>query len=165
MHRRTDPGSRRGEVLVRVAYTALSPGSNVHVFRTDTYHPTFSPGRTEAVYMGSGVIEAVGPAVEKRLIGTPVAMSGVGHQEYAVLPLEKVYRVPNGLSLCDASLAYLSNWSISALHLGNYAAAETVVVVGQGLVGASAAIMADQMGARVLGLDTAVGVVFDWQQA
>jgi threonine dehydrogenase-like Zn-dependent dehydrogenase len=39
---------------------------------------------------------------------------------------------------------------LSALHLGRYEAAQTVAVVGQGLVGASAALMADNLGARVL---------------
>src|SRR5262249_51920890 len=64
------------------------------------------------------------------------------------------YRLPEGLSGRDASLAYLSAWSVSALHLGDYAAAETVAVVGCGLVGASAALVADLMGARVLAIDS-----------
>lgn len=142
-------------MLVRVAFTALSPGSNVHVYRTGTYRHAYTPGWTEAVYMGSGVVEVVGPGVDAALVGAPVAFNGGGHQPYAVLPADKVQRVPDGLSLRDASLSYLSAWSVSALHLGSYAAAETVVVIGQGLVGASAALVADTMGARVLGLDTA----------
>ncbi|MCC6792280.1 MAG: zinc-binding dehydrogenase [Thermomicrobiales bacterium] len=149
------PVPAAGEALVRLAYTALSPGSNVHVFQTGTYHPSFTGGRTEALYMGSGIVEAVGPGVDESWIGTPVAMNGTGHQAHAAVPITKLHRIPDGLSLRDASLAYLSAWSVSALHLGNYAAAETVVVVGQGLVGASAALVADQMGARVLALDTA----------
>jgi threonine dehydrogenase-like Zn-dependent dehydrogenase len=44
---------------------------------------------------------------------------------------------------------------VGALHLAAYRAAETVVVVGQGLVGASTALVADRMGARVLALDVA----------
>lgn len=148
-----EPGD--GEVLVRVAYTALSPGSNVHVYRTGTYRHEFSPGRTDVVYMGSGTVEAVGPGVDEGLIGAPVAFNGGGHQPFAAMPAGSVKRVPDGLSLRDASLSYLSAWSVSALHLGEYAAAETVVVIGLGLVGASAALMADNMGARVLGLDAA----------
>ena len=54
-----------------------------------------------------------------------------------------------------ASLSYLAGWAVSALHLGRYAAAETVVVVGLGLVGASTALVADMMGARVIGIDVA----------
>ncbi len=57
------------------------------------------------------------------------------------------------VGLREAAISYLCSWSVSALHLGRYRAAETVVVVGQGLVGASAALVADAMGARVLAFD------------
>ena len=144
-----------GEVLVRVAYTALSPGSNVHVYRTGTYRHAFSPGRTDVVYMGSGVVEAVGSGVDPELIGAEIAFNGGGHQPFAAMPADRIKRLPDGLSLRDASLSYLSAWSVSALHLGEYAAGESVVVIGLGLVGSSAALMADCMGARVLGIDTA----------
>ncbi|MGH2558245.1 MAG: zinc-binding dehydrogenase [Thermomicrobiales bacterium] len=149
------PAAGAGEVLVRTAYTALSPGSNVHVYRTGSFSRDGAGQRGEAVYMGSGIVEVAGAGVEHVRPGDPVAMTGNGHQEYAVVPGRRVHRLPAGLSLRDASITYLSGWAVSALHLGGYAAAETVVVVGQGLVGASAALMADQMGARVLALDTA----------
>ena len=141
--------------MVRLAYTALSPGSNVFVYRTGSYTGQWDGGREDAVYMGSGWIEATGAGVTGLAPGDRVAMNGSGHQEYACLPAAKVHRLPEGLDLRDASVAYLAGWAVSALHLGQYAAAETVVVVGLGLVGASAALMADQMGARVLALDTA----------
>ena len=145
------PGS--GDVLIRVFYTALSPGSNLHVYRTGTYATTWTPGRVDALYMGSGVIEAVGSDVDPGRIGERVAFNGLGHQEYGVLPSTLAHRVPEGVGLDVASLAYLSAWSVSALHLGQYAAAETVAVVGLGLVGSSAALTANAMGARVLALD------------
>ena len=149
------PAPGVGEVLVRTAFTALSPGSNVHVYRTGTYSMDGSPARTEALYMGSGIIDAVGAGVTKRKPGDRVAMVGIGHQDYAVQKEEQTHLIPDGLSLRDASLTYLSAWSVSALHLGSYAAAETIVVIGLGLVGASTASMANQMGARVLALDNA----------
>jgi threonine dehydrogenase-like Zn-dependent dehydrogenase len=145
-----EPGP--GQALVKVAYTALSPGSNLHVFRTGGYGAT-ERTREEAVYMGSGVVEAIGDGVTRCAPGDRVAMVGVGHQEYAVIAEGQIGKVDDRLDLRDASLAYLSAWSVSALHLGQYTAAETVVVVGLGLVGLSAALMADQMGARVLGVE------------
>ncbi|MEA2528348.1 MAG: hypothetical protein QOF01_1366 [Thermomicrobiales bacterium] len=148
----TVPEPGPGQVLVRVAFTALSPGSNLHVFRTGGYGGSSSQPE-EAVYMGSGVVEAVGDGVTRVAPGDRVASVGVGHQEYAVLSEGQVHRIHGELGLRDASLAYLPTWSVSALHLGQYAAAETVVVVGLGLVGLSAALMADQMGARVLGIE------------
>ena len=147
------PAPGPGEVLIRTAFTALSPGSNVHVYRTGTYAATWTPGNVEALYMGSGVIEAAGAGVDPARVGERVAFNGLGHQEFGVIASVRAHRIPDAVPLDVASLAYLSAWSVSALHLGRYAAAETVAVVGQGLVGASAAITADAMGARVLGID------------
>src|SRR5213592_1559946 len=76
-----EPGA--GQVRVKLAYTALSPGSNLYVFRTGGYGGR-SAGREEAVYMGSAVVEAVGKEVTRYGAGDRVAMVGVGHQAYAV---------------------------------------------------------------------------------
>ncbi|MBX3014112.1 MAG: zinc-binding dehydrogenase [Caldilineaceae bacterium] len=143
-----EPGA--GDVLVKLAYTALSPGSNVSGYLSQARQQ-----RGEAVYMGSGVVHAVGAAVSSVVPGDEVAVLGCGHQAYVCVAEDAVHRLPSGLSLRDASVSYLCSWSLSALHLGQYAAAETVVVVGQGLVGASAALVAERMGARVLALDSA----------
>lgn len=144
------------EVQVRITHTAISPGSNVYAFRhAMTGIPTGprTDNRQDCVYMGSGIVTALGEGVSELAVGDAVALSGNGHAEYAVLPANRAYRLPPGVDPRDASLSYLAGWAVSALHLGRYAAAENVVVVGLGLVGASAAIVADMMGARVVGID------------
>ena len=103
--------------------------------------------------MAAGVIDSAGAGVEPSRIGERVVLSGVGHQAFGVIRADRAIAIPDGCSSREASLAYLASWSVSALHLGEYAAGETVVVVGMGLVGASAALVADLMGARVLALD------------
>ena len=144
------PNPGPGQVLVKVAYTALSPGSNVSGYLNQNRQQ-----RGELLYMASGVVEAVGAGVQRVASGDAVAVLNCGHQAYACVAEDAVHRVPSPLTLKQASVSYLCSWSVSALHLGQYAAAETVVVVGQGLVGASAALAADLMGARVLALDSA----------
>lgn len=146
------PSPAAGEVLVRIAHTAISPGSNVHVWRSGSYAGAPSEMREELLYMGSGVVEAVGPEVSTVAVGDRVVLS-TGHQAFTVAAAAAVHRVPADLTLREAAISYLCSWSVSALHLGRYRAAESVVVVGQGLVGASASLVADLMGARVLGLD------------
>lgn len=149
-----EPVPGAGEVLVQMSQTALSPGSNLHAYQTGTYGETWQPGeRTAPLYMGSGTIVAVGEGVPPDRVGQRVAFNGNGHQSLLVLAAGVAHPVPDRVDLAAASLAYLSAWSVSALHLGEYAAAETVTVVGLGLVGASAALVADAMGARVLALD------------
>ena len=146
-----DPGP--GEVRVRTAYTAISPGSNLHAYLAGAYGPAGEDVPQELLYMGSGIVDALGLGVTGLALGDPVVIRGVGHQSAIVVPQDRVLRLPDGPSLRDAALSYLPSWAVSALHLGRYAAAETVVVTGLGLVGASAALVAERMGARVLGLD------------
>jgi threonine dehydrogenase-like Zn-dependent dehydrogenase len=149
-----EPIPAPGDVLVRVSHTALSPGSNLHAYLTGSYGAAWSPGeRVAPLYMGSGTVIGVGEGVSPDRIGEPVAFQGNGHQAQVAMAAERAYPVPAGVDLAVASLAYLSAWSVSALHLGEYAAAERVVVVGLGLVGASVALVADAMGAWVLGID------------
>jgi len=96
------PAPGTGEVLVRTAFSALSPGSNVHVFKSGTYQMDGQSPRTEALSMANGVIEAIGPNVTDRSVGDRDAMSGSGHQEFAVLPVNRTFLVPAALSLQDA---------------------------------------------------------------
>lgn len=142
------PSVRADQVLVEIAYTTISPGSNISGYVAKDRHT-----RGEVVYMASGVVREVGEHVTNVAPGDRVALA-CGHQSHAVVAANAVHRVPSNLSLHEAAISYLCSWSLSALHLGQYVAAETVIVLGQGLVGASAALMADMMGARLLALDS-----------
>ena len=148
-----EPGP--GEVQIKVTHTAISPGSNVYIYQTGSYTGEWLGVPQECIYMGAGVVSKLGEGVDSLEVGQPVALNGVGHQEYYAAPLRKVHALTEGVSPEAASLSYLAGWAVSALHLGRYAAAETVAVVGLGLVGASAALVADLMGARVIGIDVA----------
>jgi threonine dehydrogenase-like Zn-dependent dehydrogenase len=148
-----EPGP--GQAQVRVTHTATSPGSNVYIFQTGSYTGVWEGVPQECIYMGSGVVTALGEGVEHLAVGDRVAMNGIGHQEYAVVAGDRAHRIPDSVDAAGASVSYLAGWAVSALHLGRYAAAETVAVVGLGLVGASAALVADLMGARVIGIDVA----------
>ncbi len=148
-----EPGP--GEAQIKMTHTAISPGSNVYIYQTGSYTGEWLGTPQECIYMGSGVVTKLGDGVDTVEVGQPVALNGVGHQEFYVAPVSKVHPMPAGVSPEAASLSYLAGWAVSALHLGRYAAAETVAVVGLGLVGASAALCADLMGARVIGIDVA----------
>lgn len=148
-----EPGP--GQVQIEVTYTAISPGSNVYIYQTGSYTGQWEGVPQECMYMGSGVVTKLGEGVDTLALGDRVAINGIGHQEYAVAPARKAHRLPDSVSSEAASASYLSGWAVSTLHLGRYAAGETVAVVGLGLVGASTALVADMMGARVIGIDVA----------
>ena len=149
------PEPQRGEVQLRVTHTAISPGSNVYIYQTGSYTGRWEGVPQECIYMGSGIVTKLGDDVDLLQVGDRVAVNGIGHQEYAVVPAPKAHRLPDTVSSEAASASYLAGWAVSALHLGRYAASETVAVVGLGLVGASTALVADMMGARVIGIDVA----------
>lgn len=111
------PGA--GEVLVRIAHTAISPGSNVHAWRSGSYGTSPTEMREELLYMGAGTVTAVGSDVMSMAVGDRVVLS-TGHQAYAVAAEAGVHRVPAGLPLREAAISYLCSWSVSALHLGRY---------------------------------------------
>lgn len=148
-----EPGP--GEVQVRVTHTAISPGSNVYIFQTGSYTGDWEGKPQDCIYMGAGVVSKLGDGVEGLAAGNTVSMNGIGHQEYAVVPARRAHKLPATVSPEAASLSYLAGWAVSALHLGRYAAAENVAVIGLGLVGSSAALVAELMGARVLAIDIA----------
>lgn len=148
-----EPGP--GEVQVQITHTAISPGSNVYIYQTGSYTGEWNGTLQDCVYMGAGVVSKLGPEVEVLTVGDAVSMNGIGHQEYAVVPIKRVHKLPAAVAPEAASLSYLAGWAVSALHLGRYAAAENVAVIGLGLVGLSAALVADMMGARVLAIDIA----------
>ena len=148
-----EPGP--GEIQLKVTHTAISPGSNVYIYQTGSYLGEWLGTPQECMYMGSGVVTKLGEGVESHTIGARVAVNGIGHQEYAVVPARKAHLIPENVSSEAASASYLAGWAVSTLHLGRYAAGETVAVVGLGLVGASTALVADMMGARVIGIDVA----------
>src|SRR5262245_35035015 len=74
-----------GEVQVQVAWTAISPGSNVHVWRGGSYAGAPSDVLEDLLYMGSGVVAAVGAGVTSVGVGDRVVTS-TGHQSAIVVP-------------------------------------------------------------------------------
>ena len=88
------PAPGAGEVVVEIAYTALSPGSNVSSYLNQSRQQ-----RGELLYMASGVVQAVGAGVQRVAPGDAVAVLGCGHQAYACVAADAVHRIPNSLTL------------------------------------------------------------------
>ena len=100
-----EPTLGRGEALVRLA--------TVGVNFIDVYHRTglykapslpFTPGQE-----GAGTVEAVGPEVSEVAAGDRVAYTGVmgSYAEKAVVPADRLVRLPEGLTARDGAAAML----------------------------------------------------------
>ena len=146
-----DPSPGPGEVLVRVAATAVNR-ADIHQ-RNGHYPPP--PGASP--YLGlelSGTIEALGPDVAGWQVGDQVCalLSGGGYAELATVPVGQLMPVPAGVSLVDAAAlpeAACTVWSM-VFSAGRLQPGETLLVHGGSSgIGTMAIQLAHARGSRV----------------
>jgi threonine dehydrogenase-like Zn-dependent dehydrogenase len=107
-------------------------------------------------YSLAGVVEAVGEGVVDLAPGDRVACSGSQcshHAQLVAVPRNLVARVPEGVSLADASFVTLGAVAEEALRRTGCTFGETVVLYGMGLLGLLAGQIARAAGLYVVGLD------------
>lgn len=147
-----EPVPGAGEVLIEVAACAINfPDTLIirDLYQVKPPRP-FAPGGEI-----SGTIAALGEGVEGWRVGDRVlASTGFGGlQEKVVVPVGRMFRVPEGIDLVQASALLMTyGTTIHALKdRGRIEAGETVLVLGAaGGVGLSAVELAKAYGARVV---------------
>jgi len=157
-----EPASGPTDVLVRVAVTTVNPVDTFvrsGAYRTPVRFP-FVIGRDLA-----GTVTAAGPGAAGFEIGDRVWCNSLGHAgrqgaaaELAVVPVDRLYRLPAGVSESDAvAVAHPAATAYLALFThGRVRAGETVVVVGAGgNVGGAVVVLAADAGARVVAVASA----------
>jgi NADPH2:quinone reductase len=145
-----DPAPAEGQALVRI--------EAVGVNYIDVYHrgglykvPTpFTLGQE-----GAGTVEAVGPGVTGVAAGDKVAYVGVmgSYAEKAVVPADRLVKLPEGLSARDGAAAMLQGMTAHYLACSTYPLkpGDTCLVhAGAGGVGLLLCQLAKMRGARVL---------------
>jgi len=105
----------------------------------------------------AGVIDAVGDGVEAQLVGRRVVgvtdLPHGGFAEWSIIPADRAYRVPDGVSDADAVATLIAFQTAHlALHRrGGLTAGETLLVLGAaGGVGSAAIQLGKVAGARVI---------------
>ncbi|MBN6039166.1 zinc-binding dehydrogenase [Amycolatopsis sp. 195334CR] len=158
-----------GEVRVRTRFSGISAGTELTAYRgtnpylTRTWNADLrlftenagTPGLSYPV-VGWGYSEAgeVAEAAEGTGFRAGDQVWGIwGHRSEAVVPAEKLRRVPDGLDPLAASFARVGAVALNAvlsadLHLG-----EVVTIFGQGVIGLLATQMARRSGAEVVAVD------------
>jgi putative PIG3 family NAD(P)H quinone oxidoreductase len=148
-----DPEPKAGEVLIRVAATAVNRADLLQ--RQGNYPPP--PGAS--AYLGmecSGTIEVLGESVAGWDVGERVCglLSGGGYAELVAVPVGQLMPVPSGLSLVDAAAlpeVACTVWSmLFGAQAGRLQPGESVLVHGGSSgVGTMAIQLAHNRGARV----------------
>ena len=106
-------------------------------------------------YSGAGVVVEKHPSVTSLEIGQRVSYGGegTGHGESVLTGRNLVARVPDSVSLRDASFATLGAIALNAVRVGAAGVGDFVAVIGLGLVGQLVAQLARVQGSVVIGCD------------
>jgi len=151
---RPDPGP--DELLVEVAAAGVNPVDTY--FRDGSYEPVglpFTPGVDV-----SGTVAATGAGVDAFGVGDRVFGTGIGnagyqgsYAEYAVVPTDRIVRLPDGADLTEAGaagVAAVTAWRALVDHADLTPAEYCLVHGGSGGVGHAAVQVADAVSARVI---------------
>ncbi len=144
-----------GEVLVRIVYLSLDPTNRIWMSDMDQYLPPVEIGEV----MRGGAIGVVEASRSDRFAPGAVVNAGLaGWQDYAVLPADAVFPVPQipGVPL-TAYMSVLGATGLTAyfglLDIGKPQPGETVVVsAAAGAVGSIVGQIAKLKGCRVVGV-------------
>ena len=102
-------------------------------------------------YNNAGIIVKVGKAVQSVKVGDRVVAYWGLHQNYRVTQENMVVKIPDGVSLQDGALSFISTFPLAAIRKTNLEIGEPAIVVGLGILG--------QIGVRLLRAGGAAPVV------
>ncbi len=153
------PSLRDGEILVEVQYSGVSIGTEQSIFSGERTHNGTFP--LVGGYMASGMVAELGPGVADLEIGDRVAISGArlegevtsvwgGHMSRQVTAAESAVKIPDGGSMVDAAMHVLPSVGLNAVSMSGLNQNDTVMIVGQGLIGQFCGQFARSRGATVI---------------
>ncbi len=150
------PELKPGEVLVKVACTLISPGTEMNLPRNRRAKPDASLAPAHFGYSAAGTIVATCGDVKDLKVGMRVGAMGGGapHASYACVPVNLVVPLPDEVTFEQATFFSLAATSLQAVRrtapkLGEYGA-----VLGMGIVGNLAGQLYHLSGAHVLGWES-----------
>ncbi|MDB4119224.1 bi-domain-containing oxidoreductase [Candidatus Pelagibacter sp.] len=107
-------------------------------------------------YSTAGKVLSVGGHVKGISPGDLVACAGAGyanHAEVITVPINLVSKIPNGVTLEEASFTTLGAIALQGCRLSKPLIGETFLVIGQGLIGQLASQILNANGCRVIASD------------
>lgn len=140
-----------GQVLVKLAAAGLN---YIDVYQRTGHYPNKLPYTMGLE--GSGTVAALGPQVTSFKAGEPVAYTGIpgAYAEYALVPAERLVRMPSGLDVKIGAAAMLQGMTAHYLAYTTYPLKpgdSCLIHAAAGGVGLLLVQMAKQCGAHVFG--------------
>ncbi|MFP4057661.1 MAG: zinc-binding dehydrogenase [Candidatus Brocadiia bacterium] len=149
------PAPQRGQILVEVAASVISPGTELGGIPARRQKPSDAPPRPFG-YQNAGTVAEVGEAVERFAVGDRVACMGAGyalHATHAAVPVNLAVAIPADVSFEQAAFCHLAATALHAVRRAEPAFGENFAVCGLGVVGQLALQFARLSGTHVVGLD------------
>ena len=147
------PSPGPGDVLVRTMRSCLSAGTERGNLLGEPNMGLDSPKDAPVVfprqlgYSAAGVVEAVGEGVASLKPGDRVAMSWSQHAAHQCRPELRSYPLPENVSFEAGALTHIAIMPMQALRKCRFEFGESVLVVGQGILGQLAVKVARAAGA------------------
>jgi len=146
-----DPVVTLGRVLVRTHYSAISTGTEVSTIAIRRANP----GGTDVPsgYSLAGQVVAVGEGVEGIAVGDFVSCGGYNisiHAECVSVPVNFCVVLAPEADLRKAAFSTIAAISLQAVRLAHLSLGETAVIIGTGIIGQVAAMLARLSGARTV---------------
>ncbi len=142
-----------GQVCVKTAISTISSGTErAHItgdLNTSLKGPLKEPDfpRT-AGYSSAGVITEVGEGVEGLKPGDRVVVFLGSHKDYNIVPAKKVVKIPDeAVSFDEAAISFIATFPLAAIRKTRLEIGESMLVMGQGLLGQLAVLLAKAAGA------------------
>lgn len=138
------PGPGPEQVLVETLYTAISPGTERAYYRSlpnFTHAFPFFPG-----YSGAGLVRAVGRRVLGLRPGDRVA-GALKHSSVSIVAAEDAVRLMDRMDSMDAAFVTIGVIALIGVKAAGIKPGETIVVMGQGIIGQIANQIAKALGA------------------
>lgn len=145
-----DPSTLKpDQILIRNAYSVISAGTERAWLTASANNPgqgfPYYPG-----YSASGIVEAIGSEVTNYKVGDRVIVSTGGHRSYTVKNANSinVFRIDNEkIDLAEAAFGYIVTFPMLGVRKLRLDMGESVLVVGQGILGLIAVQLASLSGA------------------
>lgn len=150
------PEPAKGELLIEVYASAISPGTELGGVKSRRKNPNPSKSARPFGYQNAGILIEKGEDCDEFVIGDKLACMGAGyalHSTHACVPKNLCVPIPDGVSYEEAAFNHLAATALNAVRRGEVQLGENVVVVGLGVVGQLCCQFARIAGAHVMGLD------------
>ena len=142
-----------GKVCVKTVLSTISSGTErAHILgdpnlniRAPMQEPTYP--RTVG-YSSAGIVTAVGEGVTHVAPGDRVIAFLGTHSEYNILPAHKIVKIPDDrISFEEAAVSFIATFPLAAVRKTRLEVGESLLVMGLGLLGQLAVMMAKAAGA------------------